>query len=427
MLTTDSLNVRLLDYGPRPSPDRVVSASGLLTVKSGDFFEILKGADEKFVKGFHREATRRGHASLLTTPYFWFWVRGSRLIDFYATSVPFGSFIIFSSRRIRISPEIAVMPSSFSGESVRVFERAVSEMMGAYDSLQKMGFTVDEARRVLPLGFFSQGLYSFSLQTIMGMYWERSNLPGELRAFVERLVDLAEQKAPLTVKNAREMKFATHYPQRHPFKPPVDMPSSGTEVLLNEIDLSGYSREMSWEKWKELSELAKTRVIVKIDTEFSLSAWNDIKRHRTALQEVEAIYSAAKRGEMYIPGRVAGKEAAREIYEDACSAGMESYELFREEQEEAVYVLPHALKVKTRLILNGYHLFDPFGLFGVRLCTTADFELRERLWEAVEKLGELGRLVGPKCKLGRCPERTFCAEVLKYNREYSRQAHESKR
>ena len=434
MLSTRELEVKLLDYGPKMgkySPDCIVSASGLLTAKYEALEKILSGADESFLTKFHREATRRGHASLLTTPYLWFWIKGSRFVDFYLSSMPFGSFIIFSSRRIRITPKIAVIPEKIEkkGKVREVYAKAVKKMIEVYQELLKMGFSVDEARRALPLGFFSQGLYSFSLQTLLGVWWEAKKndyLPRELKLLADKLIDIAEKKAPIMVRNAKEMEFETHYPQRHPFKAPERMEFTGSKILVKEIELK---KPKNYGEWKELAELAKTRLIAKLEIELSVSAWNDIKRHRTAIQEVESIYSAAERKRFYIPPGIKRNERAREIYEEAVNVGFEAYENLKEEiGNEAMYALPHALLLRTRLILNGYHFLDPFGLFGVRLCTTADPELRSRLRNALRELGdeELEKLVGPKCKLGFCPEKNFCAEILKYNKRYTKAIHLSK-
>jgi hypothetical protein len=431
----DHLNLKLVDYGPATGkfpPDWIVSASGFLTMKSGGLFEVLESTSAKQVKGFHREATKRGHASLLTTPLFWFWVEGSRMIDFYGSAWPFGSYVIFSSRRIKITPDIAVVPDAIArdGRAKVTYEKAVRSMMDTYHWLMEQGFNIDEARRALPLGFASYGFMSWPLQLLFGMVREAEReewMPAELKDMAHRAMALAGEKVPDMVKGLEEMPYDTTYPHRSVFRSPRGVPMTGSKLLLKEIDLP--EGELSPAEWKDFVERAKTRVLAKLELSLSMSAWNDIKRQRTVFHEVEPLYTAAERGDMHVPPRVAAKEKALARYEGALNTGMEAYEQLQEQvpAPEAAYVLPHALKVNIRQVLNGYHFFDPFGFYGIRLCTHTDYEIRGAIARALEELGdpELSRLVGPKCKMGFCPERNFCAKVLKYRPDYTREEHQS--
>jgi thymidylate synthase ThyX len=432
----DNLRLTLLDHGPETGefpPDWIVSASGLLTVKSGDLFEALKDTDEKFVRGFHKESTRRGHASILTTPLFWFWARGSRMIDFYGTAWPFGSYIIFSSRRIKITPDIAVIPEAIENdaEAKKLYAEASRKMMGTYHELIEQGFTIDEARRALPMGFASYGLFSWPMQVIFGMVREsrRNNwMPEELKEMSRQAMEAVREKMPGMVESTEAMSYDTTYPHRNIFRKPGEIPMTGSKLLLKEIDLSRYAPETP-AGWKELSELTKSRVAAKLELSLSLAAWNDIKRQRTVFHEAEPVYTAAERGEMHVPPRIGRSKQALKKFRQALTTGMDAYHEIADRvgAPEAVYVLPHALKVRMRLILNGYHFFDPFGFYGIRLCSHTDYEIRDAISAELETLGDedLTRLTGPKCKLKFCPERQYCANILRYNPNYNREIHKS--
>lgn len=433
---SDHLRLTLLDHGPATEkfpPDWIVSVSGLLTVKSGSLFEALKDADDKFVRGFHKESTRRGHASILTTPLFWFWARGSRMVDFYGTAWPFGSYVIFSSRRIKVTPEIAVIPEAIekNDKARAIYAKASNAMMGIYGDLVKQGFTIDEARRALPMGFASYGLFAWPMQVIFGMVREsrRNNwMPEELREMARLAMEAAREKVPGMVESTEAMTYDTTYPHRNIFRKPGKIPVTGSEILLKEVDLSQFSPDTPAD-WKLLAEETKSRVVAKLELDLSLAAWNDIKRQRTVFHEVEPVYTAAKRGDMHIPPRISKNKEALEKFNLALSTGMDAYARLADlvGAPEAAYILPHALRVRMRLILNGYHFFDPFGLYGIRLCTHTDYEIREAIQRELEGFGDpdVTRLVGPKCKLKFCPERQYCAQILKYNPGYTREIHKS--
>ncbi|MCD6403267.1 MAG: FAD-dependent thymidylate synthase [Candidatus Aenigmarchaeota archaeon] len=157
----------------------------------------------------------------------------------------------------------------------------------------------------------------------------------------------------------------------------------------------------------------------------------------TVRQNVESIYYAVDRylerwdeSLLHIPPQVERRKELKEEFLEACNQSFESYERLVEEgveKRDAIYVIPHSLKVGMKLWLDGYHLFDPFGFIGVRACTTADYEIVLLMNDLIKRLSETipeaKQLLGPKCKLGYCPEREFCGLIKKFVKEYDEELH----
>jgi thymidylate synthase ThyX len=79
------------------------------------------------------------------------------------------------------------------------------------------------------------------------------------------------------------------------------------------------------------------------------------------------------------------------------------------------------------MFLDGYHLFDPFGFIGVRTCITTDHEIvtaaNKIINELKNEIPEIVKIMGPKCKLGYCPEKIFCSLIKKFVNNYDDNIH----
>jgi thymidylate synthase ThyX len=101
------------------------------------------------------------------------------------------------------------------------------------------------------------------------------------------------------------------------------------------------------------------------------------------------------------------------------------------EKRDAIYVIPHAINLGIVMLLDGYHIFDPFGFVGIRTCSTTDHEVtaianaiaNKVAKEAAREVPGVENLIGPKCKLGYCPEREFCGLVKKFVKDYDEKMH----
>ncbi len=430
MLARDFANAELIDYAPEfngKTCSEIIAASGLLTAKPGEFKEVLENIQKKTVLSFHREATKRGHASLLTTPTFYFWVRGSRAMDFYFTSFPFGSYLMFSSRRIPVNEKNLLLPFCGNEELEKKVEKCMQELLSTYRKILVETGKMDYARRILPIGFTSYGFMALPLQTILAAYEEckkYSTIPQELKHIAEQMFASAQSKAK-EICEVAELAYLTGYPHANIFC--GEKISEKEEInLIYKGNLESVAEIFEKTKdWKKVSTTAQSEILLKCVCSLSLAAWNDLKRHRTARMRVESIYKAVedylkneKEERIHIPEFpeklkfvfLNAFRKAMELYEELISAGVE--------KSEAIYVIPHALKVKSVFILDGYHVIDPFGMLGIRACSTADYEVRKFAFSILEfckkVMPEIAHLLGVKCKLGFCPERESCGLVEKY-------------
>lgn len=426
---TESIKVELIDYGPVYKnfiPDKILAVSGILTAKKGDFTKMLESLSENAVKKFHEEATKRGHASLLTTPIFYFWIEGSRVIDFFLTSFPFGSYLMFSSRRIEISMDNIVIPDAIkNSEYKNEYEKICKELLKEYKNLLKFGY--DQARNILPLGFTSYGFFSFPAQTILTCINEckrNKAIPEELKIISNEFEKILKLKTSYIFENS-EKAYETGYTFPNIFGDYEILENECVEVIykgdIRKI-LELYNKSVDW---KKISQHAQLEIFVKVVSFISLAGWNEIKRHRTVKQFVEPIYKAIERylknpkeEYFHIPPN-AGKS-----YKEAFHNAIAFYEKLIKsgvEKKHALYIIPHALKVKFKLILDGYNLLDPFGFIGIRSCSTTHYEVRrfaEKISENVTKaVPELKNLIAPKCKIGICPEKNCCGIVKRFERK----------
>jgi hypothetical protein len=111
----ESVKVNMMDFGPKYKKlgvDEALAISGFLTFKNETLEDYAESMiDGKKTETIHRESTKRGHASITTTPQFFFEIEGARPIDLYFSTFPFGSYIFFSSRRIHVTPETLIRAS----------------------------------------------------------------------------------------------------------------------------------------------------------------------------------------------------------------------------------------------------------------------------------------------------------------------------
>ncbi len=427
MLARDFADVKLVDHAPKFRKwgcSEIVATSGFLTAKPGDFEEMLKNMNGKKLEGFHREATRRGHASLLTTPVFYFWVRGSRAMDFYFTSFPFGSYLMFSSRRIAVEEKSLLIPACRDEKLKEKAKVVVEKSLKAYRKILVETRNMDFARRILPIGFSFYGFMELPLQTVLTAWKECENplVPEELKKISEEMAGFERERAKELFESA-ELSGLTGYPHPNIFYGQKLRGEEKTEIIKGDLKAVAETFE-STKSWRDTSCVAQTEILLKSTKLLSLAAWNDVKRHRTVRMRVETIYDAAEsylkkfsEERIHIPEMpkklkeffLENFEEMIHAYEELVSAG--------EEKSEAVYLIPHALKVRCNLVLDGYHILDPFGMLGIRSCPTADYEVREFAVSLLNfcrsRLPEIAHLLGPKCKIGFCLEKTPCSERVR--------------
>ncbi len=413
--------------------DNVIAAGGLLTFKNEnlDYF-IDNPMDEKRVKVIHSESTKRGHASLTTTPQFFFECEGSRVLDLYGSTFPFGSFIMFSSRRIEVTPDRLIRPKNLPESSWESYKPLLKIYKEMWDDGVK-----DKARKILPLGFYSRGIMKFCAEDILDILNDAENeaSPYEIGLIANEMANYFEKKAPLLFNAAKERNISLSY--GHPnifnnkkFRPIKNMDYWKGQNFDEIVDEFTSDTKIDW---KNFAFELKDSLFVQKTLKGSIAVWNEVKRHRTILQTAESVYSATDRAYDELNSLKTGEKpegihitsGAGQEYIDAVHGALQEYENLKDrgvKPRDAIYVVPHCVNLNFNVTLNGFHLVDPFGFFGVRECSTADYEVRELATklrqEVEEKIPELSDgLMGPKCKTGVCPERNSCGIVEKYKKE----------
>ena len=435
---SESVKVVGLDAGPiykNLGIDDIVAISGLYTMKMGTLEDCAsEGVDRKQVEVIHKESTKRGHASLTTTPAFFFELEGSRVIDLYGSTFPFGSYIIFSSRRIQVDDNRLIMPDGLPAGTGGSLKKVLGIYNRMWDADQK-----DQGRKVLPLGFYSRGFFKFSAEDLIAITRDARNpaMPLEIGLVSEGMNRFFEANAPSLFRTAmeRESSLAYHHPNLFHEGRSREI-EEGLDVWKSR-HFDDYVREFKEKKrptgdaWKQLAVNVLDLIMVRTGLTSSIAVWNELKRHRTAVQKVESVYLAADRafdelnslGKGEVPKWIHTPPSAGDDYLPAVLDMLGEYHGLcdRFEKRDAVYLVPHSVKVTGAYVLNGFHLLDPFGLIGVRDCTTSDYEVqaivRELSGEIVNQVPALDGLLGPKCKTGVCPERQSCGRVEKYKRD----------
>jgi thymidylate synthase ThyX len=461
---SEVIKVQPLDYAPKfedSGPDKILAASGILTMKNKDFAKTLGKIDDKTLKGFHNEATRRGHASLTTSANYYFWIEGSRIIDFYFSSFPFGSYLVFSSRRIRIETENLVIPDSIKNSKFKnEYENLCKKMVDLYHRIEDETGNKDYARRVLPIGFISKLFFSLPLQVVLGIIKEVKEdkkrkeplLPKELWEMSKTLEAQIKKNTNYLADASLNLFYNTNYPHPNLFNSNTDFQKPYMKILLKDDDFgkmlkdvkdkinreTGSPKEKISETsriWKEFVDNIQDKILLEVKIKGSLSIWNDIKRHRSVRQKVESIYHAADRclknwdrSNFDIPP-IENDDLKKEMV----GLYKEAIELYKKmidngiEKRDAMYIIPHGIYLGIRLFLDGYHIFDPFGFIGIRACTHTDHEIilmiNKLIGELNCNLPEIKGLIGPKCKIGFCPERNFCGVIKQFVRDYDENMH----
>jgi len=449
------LSVELLDYSPKyfeNGPDYVISACGFLTINTSKISDILKNLDKKSVENFHMGSTRRGHASLTTSINFYFWIEGSKVSDFYFSNFPFGSYLISSTRRIRLNEDLITIPDSiieFGFEEE--YRNTCKKLLNLYQKLFE-NYGADIARKLLPLSIKMHGFFSFPLQTIIGIVkdCEKRNeiYPKEIIEIGKMIKKFAVEKAPLSTNAAEKLPYDNSYYKPNIFNGDFYCEDYKFEKIYAENDFDEIIKkhyeklkkietiDERSEEWKRFVMKIKDLTLFSHSDKISLACFTDLKRHRTMKQNVENIYNAIKRSlkedikDNFFFCSLFSKEIEKEV-EDAYLSAVQLYEKMVDkgiQKTEAIYIIPLGLKVKYKIYLDGYHIFDPFGFIGVRSCTTADNEIVSTVNKIISELVDFGipyELLGPKCKLGFCPEKKFCSIIKRFTKKYDENIHKS--
>lgn len=472
MRRPEDLEVCLYSYGPRSEvligqraltlePDSFIALEGTGTFEGISLEERLqnfleKGKDlEKFASKMHNESTRRGHASLSTSVFVQFEVRGcSRIGSMLLVASRFGSYLQESQRRKRVDPSYLLCPEELDVKGLSdTYKQSAKACFEVYSQLCDEGVPIEDARYVLPLGVKTSLFVSTTFESMiplikLGLEAKSSKfIPNEVAVLANKISNMLEKVSPALFR--ARMKFngsPVAYPLSNPFKDEDIVTKIATEnglpskpklldfrIIGGENILSYISGRTTTESLAQLSHLVYASMLEPM----SLAAYHQAIRHRTVSTVVESIYTAIQRALkdcekwMVVPPTINRNPGLRKQFLDAISTALRIYnELLASgaSPASAVYVVPQALKIYAVRVYDGFNLLYPIGFVATRTCSYAQHEERSiayKLWATVsEANGLIGSMMGEKCKLlGYCPEKDWCPIILKY-RAYNDEIHQ---
>lgn len=151
---------------------------------------------------------------------------------------------------------------------------------------------------------------------------------------------------------------------------------------------------------------------------------HQLVRHRlmSASQQsqryVRMAYSSRDLFDYVTPDSIKGNPEAMELFARHMRATAEVYgrlvDCYGIPMEDARYILPNACCTNIVVTMNARELRH---FLGERLCTRAQWEIREMAEKMLEAVQEVAPVlfedVGPKCqRLGYCPERKGCGRMM---------------
>ncbi len=239
-------------------------------------------------------------------------------------------------------------------------------------------------------------------------------------------------------------------------------------IYLNKLQREAFrSSAQIKKKWSEISSLYQeiardynSALRLRILSTVPMGIWTEKKRHRSCPQVIESIYYCVDRAGRVFgkfnreikKGRVSRKAMAEieevfsvppsiknnsEFLKSYLSAVLESFKGYQSllklkiKPRDAIFLIPRGIKTD---ILQEYDLYNfLIGYFPLRLCTTADEEMRRNTLREVAQIkklltkkgyGLLNRFLVPKCQIvGFCPEEKSCLMISAAVKNYSDKFH----
>ena len=430
-----------------------------------------------------------GHASMATTPGMWIFLEGncSKLVDSIFTGARFASSLMPSGRRIPITKDQIVVPRGIHkrGKSAEnVYVQSLENCIGAYEKLQTQGVPKQEASKIVPYGHRGGGFVFMPMETLISisknMGYAPEDIPEEGRMIVSQLEEFihgngmeityeARKAAPregcpnpnifhhrnnLAQELIMQGESGLHTPTllTESYIPSLERDGRIAQFLMQREELFEKHPENIWREWPNL--LSKLDEIVQ-DYNNSIQVttlsnspwrvWGEVKRHRTLPQITEPIYHAVERANhiknhnldsplvedvFSLPESVKNEKENFHLWKDTFMDSLTAYNSLTKMgvlESDAIAVIPRGLKMG---IVKTFDLFNlTTGYMSLRLCTTAEPEMREtteyektlfldsNMPEAVKKIIE------PKCAYtGFCPDRN-CGKVKNYVPSYDKEFH----
>ncbi len=145
---------------------------------------------------------------------------------------------------------------------------------------------------------------------------------------------------------------------------------------------------------------------------------HQLVRHRIAsFSQQSQRYVTLEPDSFVIPDTIKSDNQAKKLYDTFLNNSLKTYRELMElgiPKEDARFVLPNAAKTNIVMTMNFRELYN---VCQIRLCTRAQWEIRELFWRVKMELSNIHSLKGlagylqPKCEvLGYCPEHRSCGK-----------------
>jgi len=492
--------IEVVGFGPyrelpngQITPDEFVYGASGITYKGMRALDELMEAKEKdtdvrekMIKGLIKSAGS-GHASMATTPGFWFIIQGtsSKLVDSIFTGARFSSSLMPSGRRVPISKENIVIPKGIAEkgeEAVDVYARASEHNIGVYEELQKRGVPTQEASKIVQYGHFGGGFMFMPLETLMTysrMFQKNPEVvPAEGREIISQLERFVHKNGMGVVYEARKAAPREGCPNPNIFHNRINWASTerwidGDARIISARDFDDTERaeriqafsdfrkadfgdkELSALNWKNtlgyLQDIVSdynnsVEVATFVNTPWRV--WGEVKRHRTLPQIAESVYMAVIRATnefgkeeetlgnvVSIPEKVRSDKGNLRRWREAFANSLDAYRKLTNldvEKSDAIAVIPRGLKLG---VIKTYDLYNlTTGYASLRLCNTAEPEMRAiteaemELIKRDERISEtIKLLIAPKCHyVSFCHEPDYskcCGKVRKIMPDYDEAFH----
>ena len=212
--------------------------------------------------------------------------------------------------------------------------------------------------------------------------------------------------------------------------------------------------------YQELIRDYNSALRLKILSSIPMGVWTEKKRHRTIPMVVESLYFCIERAvkvfnkfEEQLKNKKINKNAVKEI-EQVISippsiksnhefllkyllSALESFQGYRNvirlkiKPRDAAFLIPRGVKIDVLQEFDLYNLIS--GYYPLRLCTTADEEMRRNTIKEVLQIkktltekgcGWLNKFIVPKCQIvGFCPEEKTCPMIKSLIPNYDEKFH----
>jgi len=465
---TSDLKIETLGVTPVASalsPQEIVALSALLSFKGKSvwtLFREIKNEEKDLKKTAQKillNSALRGHASMATTPVLTISLQGSKFLDSMLTGIVFSSSLTASGRRTDASAEDIVYPTAIykNKKARKLYQKVSSANIEFFNFLLEEGVRKDEASKILQYGIVGTMIISLSLESIISFQREYENekdwMPEEAGIFLEKIKKQWTKLGLDWLAATREVAPRNIYPYPNIFKDPketnlarLSVPGMGFHLHSTKKELAELKRRLEATKKKKdwLKKLLLLRKVVR-DYNLALSfnvlssvpwrVWGEKKRHRTVPMVVDSVYYGVKKGNFSLPPTIEKNEKFLKAWVARICASVNCY--FRLVDlgiapRDAIFIIPRGLYLRVLQHFDLYNLL--LGYYPLRLCTTAEEEMRRLTEEEVlqmrkilkkKKLGWLGKYLVPKCHLcGFCPEKNFCGKILKVVPDYNQKCHQ---